>query len=240
MRKDCFVTVYHDFLQGIIDKHGNRSPTKTQAQLKAAMVRLLDTRGYHNTRINHICEEAGLAKGTFYTRFEDKEAIIVEILREYAQIQTQVMPPPDNTLSSFDTLHRFNYWFAKTFQENAGIQRHFMQLSETLPAVRDIWDDYLYKLTRAYVEAITRFTGAGIEGNLETIIVYSIGGMLDQALYAIYGTHRSETYEKAATDLDHLVEAITVLHHRALFLCNPAPDEIETTRALLDIRKPPR
>lgn len=235
MGRDCVITVYHEYLQDIIDRHGNRSPEKTQAQLKQAMVRLLDSRGYHNTRINHICEEAGLAKGTFYTRFADKEAIIVDILAEYTRLQAETMPAVDDSLSAYSTLHAFNYWFGKSFQENAGIHRNFMQLSESLPKIRELWDEFLHQLTRPYVRALEPFNSVKLKSNLETTVIYSIGGMLDQALYAIYATHRSQVYEKASVDLDHLVETITTLQYRAIFLQNPEPGEIVHSKSLLKL-----
>ena len=237
IKQDCFVTVYHDYLQGIISKHGNRSPKKTQAQLKAAMVRLLDSTGYHNTRISNICEEAKLAKGTFYTRFDDKQDLIVEILQEYAQIQIQVMPDISASLEPFQLMHRFNYWFALTFKENAGIHRTLMQLSEIMPSVSAIWDNYLHHMTRTYAHILGENTSEKIDKSLETVIVFSLGGMLDQALYAIYATHRSDLYESSSEDIDHLVETITLLQYRALLVCNPNASELPTTQDMLSIKK---
>ena len=229
MINESFVIKYNDHLQVIINKYGNRSPEKTQAQLKAAVVRLLDTIGYHNMRISTICEEAGLAKGTFYTRFLDKEDIIFNILSEYIKIQCQLMPNYNINTNTFEALHQFNIWFAKTFRENSGIHRTLMQLSETMPKISVLWDDFLTYITGCYRDILEDGTKIKIDDKLITLIVYSMGGMLDQALYAIYATHRSKNYKKAAINIEHLVETITLLQYRSIMLENPDSDLLSTS-----------
>ncbi len=236
MLSDSFVIKYNDHLQVIINKHGNRSPEKTRAQLKAAVVRLLDTIGYHNMRISTICREAGLAKGTFYTRFLDKEDIIFNILSEYIKIQCQIMPGFDKGIDTYEALHRFNIWFAKTFKENSGIHRTLMQLSETMPKISLLWDDFLTDITGCYRKILEHGTKIKIDDKLVVMVTYSIGGMLDQALYAIYATHRSKNYEKAAISVEHLVETITLLQYRSMMLKNPDPGYISTSRELLKLK----
>lgn len=42
-------------------------------------------RGFHSTRIEDIAEAAGVAKGTFYLYFDDKEALVLELMSQFTQ-----------------------------------------------------------------------------------------------------------------------------------------------------------
>ncbi len=65
------------------------SPTRTAQKeatrhaLKNAAVGLFGRQGFAATRIDHITEAAGVAKGTFYVHFADKDALLDEMLTEF-------------------------------------------------------------------------------------------------------------------------------------------------------------
>lgn len=48
---------------------------KKRADLEAAALRLFLSQGYHATSIEQVAAEAGVARGTFYLYFDDKEAL---------------------------------------------------------------------------------------------------------------------------------------------------------------------
>ena len=58
-----------------------RKRERTRGELVAAAERLVAARGLDALSIDEITEEADVAKGTFYTHFEDKEDLAAEIAR---------------------------------------------------------------------------------------------------------------------------------------------------------------
>jgi AcrR family transcriptional regulator len=52
----------------------------TRARLFAAAAKLFATRGYHETTVDQIAREAGVAKGTFFVHFATKDAVISELV----------------------------------------------------------------------------------------------------------------------------------------------------------------
>ncbi len=56
---------------------------RTRAALLAAARRLFGSKGYANTKIADITNEAGRALGSFYTYFENKEAVLEQLAEDF-------------------------------------------------------------------------------------------------------------------------------------------------------------
>lgn len=228
---------YQHYLESKIQRADVRKNELTREKLKAGAVRLLERIGYHDIRISTFCDEAGVAKGTFYLHFADKEDIVVHVLEEYADLQVKLTPSVEGCNNAYDAFFELNTWFAATFCENVGIQRSMMQLSETIPRITDIWTDFLKRLSVRFVAEIERWSNGPLPSDLATLATYSLWGMLDQALYAIYAVHRNPDYERVAKTRDHLVETITLFQYRALFLDNPDAPVDKSLSPLLALRR---
>lgn len=59
------------------------SQALTRSKLLASALRLFARNGYICTSVEHIAEEAGFSKGAFYSNFDGKEQIYLEILESY-------------------------------------------------------------------------------------------------------------------------------------------------------------
>jgi AcrR family transcriptional regulator len=60
-----------------------RDPEARQALLLAAAARSFAKRGYENTSVNHVAEEAGVAVGTLYKYWPDKPALLEAVLADF-------------------------------------------------------------------------------------------------------------------------------------------------------------
>ena len=58
---------------------------RRRKQLIEAGVELFGTRGYANTSVKAICDEAGLTERYFYETFPDREGLLIEIYREFIE-----------------------------------------------------------------------------------------------------------------------------------------------------------
>lgn len=67
---------------------GSRKDKKlaTRNALRQAALRCFSRRGFVTTSIVDITDEAGVAKGTFYVHYEDKEALLDELLVEFNDV----------------------------------------------------------------------------------------------------------------------------------------------------------
>jgi AcrR family transcriptional regulator len=79
-----------------------RDPRESRRALVDAAADIFNTVGYHGTDTNRIAIAAGYTPGTFYTHFQDKRSIFLEVYRrwvdeEFAAI-SEVMKSPDVTV----------------------------------------------------------------------------------------------------------------------------------------------
>jgi TetR/AcrR family transcriptional regulator, transcriptional repressor of aconitase len=74
----------------VADEHDKRPRRQTRAEKRAQTRRELLTaaeevfrrRGFHGATVEEITAEAGYSRGAFYSNFESREALFVELLRE--------------------------------------------------------------------------------------------------------------------------------------------------------------
>lgn len=63
-----------------------------RAQIRLAAFHCFSERGFHDTKVDEICREAGISKGAFYWHFESKEAVFLNILETWAdEVEREVM-----------------------------------------------------------------------------------------------------------------------------------------------------
>lgn len=97
-----------------------RAAERRQAIIEAALNEFV-ARGFAATRLDDVAERAGVAKGTIYLHFEDKEALFQELIRSaLVPLISRLGVPPPAGGSVRDKLENF----AQTFvQEVIGTQR---------------------------------------------------------------------------------------------------------------------
>src|SRR5215204_3955536 len=60
-------------------------------QILAAARDLFARRGYHQTTIDDIVDEAGVARGTYYLYYEDKRAVFSDLIDRFSQRLTMAI-----------------------------------------------------------------------------------------------------------------------------------------------------
>jgi AcrR family transcriptional regulator len=97
-----------------------RAAERRQAIVGAALDEFI-ARGFTATRLDDVAKRAGVAKGTIYLHFKDKEALFEELIRTaIVPVVERITTPPPLTGSVRDALEGFARMF---IQEVAGTRR---------------------------------------------------------------------------------------------------------------------
>ena len=187
---------------------------RRQQLLEVARV-LFASRGYHDTSVSDIIEEASVARGTFYNYFESKRQIFGELLeRLFEEATAPIRPieigPPDQML---EQVHRNIAGLCAALRENLPLARILFERAVGLDEEADL------QLRAFYERAVGRIQTA-IEDGQELGIVREghppvlatcLLGMIKESLYQhLLGTR--------TPDLDDVVAEIYAVAARGILV----------------------
>ena len=144
--------------RGTNRKGGNAAGSARRAQLLAIAAQMFATRGYTQTTVRDIADEAGILSGSLYHHFASKEAMLTEILREFmdgllerftaiaAAAESPRAALDGLVRSSFETIHRSPHAVA-LYQNEAtflGREPEFGFVTKRSREVEQVWLDVLH------------------------------------------------------------------------------------------------
>ncbi|MBX3157091.1 MAG: TetR/AcrR family transcriptional regulator [Deltaproteobacteria bacterium] len=194
-----------------------RSPDR-QRHILACAKRVFAERGFHAANVSHICEAAGIGRGTLYLYFANKRSVLEAILRETLErvrtlmerqsAQETTVPPEKVTRSSAIAYSaaQLRQLLEVVFQDDDTLRillREAVGLDVDIEKVLGEIDDALVGIVERSLIAAQR---AGFIRPLDprAVATMVVGGVEKLALAAL----RSD----APVDLDRLATEATRLH----------------------------
>jgi len=164
-----------------------RKGERTRATIQSALCRCLDRASPVDLTVADICDEAGLAHGTFYIYFSDRNALIGDVvLRFIAFIQMEMRmasrEQPDDPVRAATAAYVF------LFENNRGLMKCLLNHLDGLPEARTVFQT----LNREWLESVVMSTerqwaqkGHQIDHDELMRRAYALGGMTDQYLSSL-------------------------------------------------------
>jgi TetR/AcrR family fatty acid metabolism transcriptional regulator len=181
---------------------------KRQAILQAAAKRF-GSHGFHETKMEQIAEDAGVAKGTVYLYFKDKNNLLFEVARYYMQQHIEsvrdAMAPYESAKDKLRAYARFHFArFPEMVKFNKLNFEHMLKLKKTEFAQAMRSDQ------RAFLDLIVETIRYGIErGELRDINPTDAALILTGALHAfVHAAIVGNVEPKAGPEADALVDLI--------------------------------
>ncbi|SFI35699.1 transcriptional regulator, TetR family [Paenibacillus sp. UNC496MF] len=174
------------------DKKPDRRVQRSREALRCALIALMKKKSFGAISITEIVETANYNRGTFYSHYDGKEALLDDIIAELIRELLQSFRAPYEGTDVFliSELSANSVMIFDHIYENASLYTVLLK-SEVLPKVKEAM---LLALKRILVEELQPVDdGRGL--NQELLVVYAIHALLGLVFYWIEnGFHYSPAY----------------------------------------------
>ena len=188
-----------------------RGREKRELLLRAART-VFESEGFLHTRISDICDEAGMAHGSFYTYFSSKEEIFEQLIDS---IELDVLTPDASPADAtpYERIEAANRHYLEAVREHAGILAVIEQVvtfddeaRRTRDAREMAFAEVLERRTREYQEA------GWADSRLDArFAARALGAMAHAMAVGMFINGGAEEYE-----IDQATEQLTLLWTNAL------------------------
>jgi TetR/AcrR family fatty acid metabolism transcriptional regulator len=184
--------------------------------IRAAAVQVISHHGYHYATTDRIAEEAGVAVGTIYNYFRNKEEILEHIFqvevdkrfRYYESVINEDMPALEK-LSGLLTMH-----FAEVLREPAVgqimVRERYSPEDQQLPGIKAFIQGVPHRLQKLLEEAVAKGEIRPCDTNIVAAALFgSIEGVVSRAVLAEVEIEGTRLLREAARELmDLYVEGL--------------------------------
>jgi AcrR family transcriptional regulator len=152
---------------GRSDPRARRTAEEREAQIIAAAFTAFAANGFDETRLEDIARLAGVAKGTIYLYFPNKEALFREMIRRMVVVQLDALetaPREHEPLADFNRVVR-TYWGYVTAPEFPVLYRLVSSVLPRIPELQQFFSERVsLRWQRLLQGCIDACVGAGVFG----------------------------------------------------------------------------
>jgi AcrR family transcriptional regulator len=164
-----------------------RKGDRTRADLLIAGAQFLGEHPLDRLTVAAICQSAGVAHGTFYLYFKDRNDLAGSVLGAFVDyVQLQMRTAARN---GGDATRNTTRAYMRVFEANPVLMKSLVAGGDTFPEARAAF----HRLNHDWIEAVVGHamrTGTGLGRSKPDLMrrAYALGGMVDQYLTALYVT----------------------------------------------------
>ncbi|HET8936854.1 MAG TPA: TetR/AcrR family transcriptional regulator [Polyangiales bacterium] len=148
-----------------------QDPTvRTRTRLLQAATKLFQSRGYQHTSVDEIAREAGLAKGTVYVHFKNKQELLLHAIAEEKKHLVQaILPALTADVSPAERLVRYLEQGFLALQQAPLISKLMLGDRQILMQLSGIGEDLREQLHELQIKSVTALVrGIGAFDELST------------------------------------------------------------------------
>ena len=222
-----------------VGKGNSAKGRKARAKLKAAAFSVMEELGYHQMRIVDVTGKAGVASGLFYHYYKDLKSLAEEVLMDFVGFSLRVEDIEKDVPKGdwYQRMVAHNRVVVRAYAEQPGIMRCLLQLAdeneEFSAFLRQNFIRQLGWLTRVMPKL---FPKSELTEHQALMVVYSLAGT-GEAVLRDYYINREPALVEQELSVDEMVELISVMFYRGLFLEHPPSEKLSYSSNLQHMKK---
>jgi AcrR family transcriptional regulator len=132
----------------------------TRDRLRAAARQAFDELGWQGTRVQDIAERAGVSHGTFYTHYDNRTAVLVDLVTDTMAAFIELASRPWEGPDPRSVLEEVVSGFLDTYEADAGVMRTWLQASREEPEFGALYLDLRQRFVDRITEQLDLVVGA--------------------------------------------------------------------------------
>jgi AcrR family transcriptional regulator len=196
--------------------------TRTRAKILVAAREIFDRRGYSAARITDVVERAGIALGTFYLYFDDKDDVLAALLESvFEDLYVASRAPYLDADDPEDVLRHSIHDYMSVYRANSDLLGTLIEAASVDEQFADLWFQIRGHFLKRVMLNIERAQTAGLAEPMNVVLEASaLGGMLEHFCwiwFAMGGERKDGKPLLEQVDFEQMVEVVTKLWIGALF-----------------------
>jgi AcrR family transcriptional regulator len=194
-----------------------RKGERTRARIVESAATILAKEGCHKLKVLDVCAAAHVSAGTFYTHFEDRNALCEEVLlRVIRSLTDEVLVGGSPDIDPFPAILETNTRYVRLFLSAGPLNRAIQQLVDGSEQVRAAWQSANAEIAAHIASGVARRTGEAPD----MTAAFAAQAMLDGILMQYFAWDDEEVRD-AFGDVDSLAYRISALWYRLLYRADP-------------------
>ncbi|MGP3536081.1 TetR/AcrR family transcriptional regulator [Microbacterium sp. RD1] len=185
---------------------------ETRARILESGREVLRRRGYFGATVAEIAQESGLALGSVYRYFGDKDDLFLEILEELVETLYSSVSGTWVKGQVRESLRESSLRYLTTYYANRHLIAGLLEMSAAVPACAERWWLLRQRTFQRKAEYVRRAAPTDLDPQLAAV---ALATMVEQLAFHWY--IESERHNGAAPSLEQGADVVSGIWYRALY-----------------------
>jgi TetR/AcrR family transcriptional regulator, ethionamide resistance regulator len=194
---------------------GARKRERTRNAIRIATCHYLDRRPLLSLTVAEVCAAAGLAHGTFYLHFPDRNTLMSDLLLNFAEFVKSGLRAASRQYGT-DAVRGSTEAYYDFFEQNPGLMRCLVNDLDDFPEAMAAFQKLNREWVMTVAAAFRRKNPSSTLSEPELLRrVYALGGMVDQYLTGLL-LNNDQTLKFISGSREEVITTLTTLWNKGL------------------------